>query len=46
LNEKLQTISNIQKAELDLMKKRVFNGVQTSFNLDIQIEDLIRQNVF
>ncbi|PIF61327.1 MULTISPECIES: glycosyltransferase family 4 protein [unclassified Flavobacterium] len=46
LNEKLQTISNIQKAELDLMKKRIFNDVQTSFNLDIQIEDLIQQNVF
>ncbi|MFV8334848.1 glycosyltransferase family 4 protein [Flavobacterium sp. RSP29] len=46
LNEKLQIISNIQKAELDLMKKRIFNDVKTSFNLDIQIEDLIRQNIF
>ena len=46
LNEKLQTISTIQKAELHLMKKRIFNAVQTSFNLDIQIEDLIQQNVF
>ena len=46
LNEKLQTISAIQKAELDLMKKRIFNAVQTSFNLDTQIEDLIEKNAF
>lgn len=46
LNEKLQTISNVQKAELDIMKKRIFNNVQISFNLDIQIQDLILQNAF
>jgi glycosyltransferase involved in cell wall biosynthesis len=46
LNKTLQIIANIPKKNLDLMKKRIFREVKTSFDLDIQIKDLITKKVF
>jgi glycosyltransferase involved in cell wall biosynthesis len=46
LNQKLIAISNLDKADLDLMKKRIFNTAKTNFDLDRQIKNLIAENVF
>lgn len=46
LNEKLISISKLDKTELDVMKKAVFNQSQKVFNLDLQIKDLIEKGVF
>lgn len=46
LNEKLKTISNLTKSELDLMKQDVFNKSQEDFNLGHQIKKLIEEEVF
>lgn len=46
LNEKLKTISNLSKSELDLMKQNVFNKSQEDFNLGHQIKNLIEEEVF
>ena len=46
LNEKLKLISNINKSELDDMKKRIFTTSQSIFNLDNQMNYLIEKDVF
>ena len=46
LNEKLISISNLNKSELDIMKKDIFKTSENVFNLDIQISDLIFKDVF
>ena len=46
MNEKLKTISNLSKLELDLMKQDVFNKSQEDFNLGHQIKKLIEEEVF
>ena len=46
LNEKLVLISKMSKSDLDTMKKRVFKTAEKEFNLDNQIKDLIKKNVF
>lgn len=46
LNEKLREISMLSKSGLDEMKKRIFNTAQQKFNLDNQMNDLIKKDVF
>lgn len=46
LNEKLVSISKLDKTELDLMKKAAFYQSKKVFNLDSQIKDLIEKGVF
>ena len=46
LNSKIKEISNLSKNELDLLKKNIFEKAQSSFNLDNQIEGLIKNNAF
>ena len=46
LNKKLNTISTLSKSDLDVMKKRIFGNAQVIFNLDNQIEKLIKFDVF
>lgn len=46
LNKKLLHISNIDKQELHLMKKRIFEEVKEVFNLDYQFKALIDNNIF
>jgi glycosyltransferase involved in cell wall biosynthesis len=46
LNQKLQAIALMQKDDLHSMKKRIFEQVKTSFNLSVQIANLIQQGVF
>ncbi|KAB1157050.1 glycosyltransferase family 4 protein [Flavobacterium luteum] len=46
LNTTLKEISMIKKSELQLIKKRVFEHSKTHFNLDLQIEKLIKTQVF
>ena len=46
LNEKLVCISKLNKNDLDLMKKSVFNQAKKVFNLDAQIDNLIAKDVF
>lgn len=46
LNSKIKEISNLSKNELDLLKKNIFEKAQSSFNLDNQIEGLIKKNAF
>lgn len=46
LNEKLISISKLDKTELSEMKKAVFNQSQKVFNLDLQIKYLIEKGVF
>lgn len=46
LNEKLVSISKLDKTELDLMKKDAFYQSKKVFNLDLQIKDLIEKGVF
>ncbi len=46
LNQKLKTISAMNKVELDEMKKRIFTESQSKFNLEHQMKILIEQQVF
>jgi glycosyltransferase involved in cell wall biosynthesis len=46
LNEKIKIISAVKKAELDLMKKQVFEKSQRVFDLDNQVKNLIEKEVF
>ena len=46
LNDKLKAISEVQKSELDIMKKDVFKEAQKVFNLDYQIKILVEKKVF
>ena len=46
LNEKLVAIAHLNKADLALMKKRVFNKAHSAFDLDNQLKDLIEKGVF
>jgi len=46
LNEKIRTISSVKKAELDLMKRQVFEKSQRIFDLDNQLKNLIEKKVF
>lgn len=46
LNEKLVAIAQLNKADLALMKTRVFNKAQLAFDLDNQLKDLIEKGVF
>ena len=46
LNEKLLLISKMDKSELHLMKKRLFEEVKKSFDLDFQMKHLIQKDVF
>ena len=46
LNEKIKIISSVKKAELDLMKKQVFEKSERVFDLDNQVKNLIEKEVF
>lgn len=46
LNNKLIAISNLNKSELDTMKKDIFKTSENVFNLDNQIRNLISKGVF
>jgi glycosyltransferase involved in cell wall biosynthesis len=46
LNQKLKTISGLDKSELDARKKQIFETAQSEFNLDNQIKLLIDKSVF
>jgi glycosyltransferase involved in cell wall biosynthesis len=46
LNEKIKIISSVKKAELDLMKRQVFEKSQRVFDLDNQVKNLIEKEVF
>jgi glycosyltransferase involved in cell wall biosynthesis len=46
LNEKINLISKLNKSKLDLMKKVIFNHPQKVFNLDNQMNNLIKNDVF
>jgi glycosyltransferase involved in cell wall biosynthesis len=46
LNNKLKLISNLDKYNLNLMKKRIFEETKVVFNLDNQMNYLIEKNVF
>lgn len=46
LNEKLKIISAINKHELDIMKRQIFAVSQKEFNLDHQMKNLIKKDVF
>jgi glycosyltransferase involved in cell wall biosynthesis len=46
LNNKLQLISKMSKLELFEMKDRIFKESKTNFNLDNQMNYLIKENVF
>lgn len=46
LNEKIKIISSLKKAELDLMKRQIFEKSQRVFDLDNQVKNLIEKEVF
>ena len=46
LNEKLILISKIEKSELHLIKKRLFAAIKRVFDLECQMKNLIKKNVF
>jgi glycosyltransferase involved in cell wall biosynthesis len=46
LNEKIKIISSVKKAELDLMKKQVFEKSERVFDLDNQVKNLVEKEVF
>ena len=46
LNKKLALISKLNKSELHLLKKSIFEKTKIAFNLDNQIKDLIKKEVF
>jgi len=45
-NEKLDEISKLTKTDLESIKKRIFNDVKVVFNLENQMNDLIKKEVF
>ena len=45
-NEKLDEISKLTKTDLESMKKRIYNDVKVVFNLDNQMNDLIKNDIF
>ncbi|MDI9256119.1 glycosyltransferase family 4 protein [Flavobacterium sedimenticola] len=46
LNEKLQEIAALKKADLAQMKNTIFSESQKAFDLDFQMQSLIKQGVF
>jgi glycosyltransferase involved in cell wall biosynthesis len=46
LNDKLKIISNCSKNEIEIMKNKIFKISNGNFNLNHQMEKLIRENVF
>jgi len=46
LNHQIQSISKMSKSEFFEMKKRIFITSQTNFNLDFQMNTLIKKDVF
>ena len=46
LNNKIQLISKMSKLELFEMKERIFKESQINFNLDFQMNNLIKKEVF
>lgn len=46
LNEKIKIISSLKKAELDLLKRQIFEKSQRVFDLDNQVKNLIEKEVF
>lgn len=46
LNEKLVAIAQLNKADLAVMKTRIFNKAQLAFDLDYQLKDLIEKGIF
>lgn len=46
LNQKLVEISKLDKTDLAMMKKSVFNRANRTFDLDNQLKDLIAKGVF
>ena len=46
LNEKLVAIAQLNKADLAVMKTRIFNKAQLAFDLDNQLKDLIEKGIF
>jgi len=46
LNEKLLFLSKMEKSELHTMKKRLFEETKSIFDLDNQMKNLIKENVF
>jgi glycosyltransferase involved in cell wall biosynthesis len=46
LNEKIVEISKLNKSNIDLMKNEVFIKSKTVFNLDNQMQFLMKENVF
>jgi glycosyltransferase involved in cell wall biosynthesis len=46
LNKILVEISKLTKSELEEMKKRIFINSQNNFNLDYQVKNLIKKDVF
>jgi len=46
LNEKLQMLSKMSKTELHQIKRSVFTTSQQVFDLELQVQDLIRAGVF
>jgi glycosyltransferase involved in cell wall biosynthesis len=46
LNSSLKEISKTGKSEIQTMKKQVFDCAEKNFNLDFQIKELIKKDVF
>jgi len=46
LNKKIIEISKLTKSELDIMKKEIFNNCQSEFNLENQMKNLVKEEVF
>lgn len=46
LNEKIVEISKLNKTDLDLIKNEVFNKSKKAFNLNNQMQFLIKENIF
>lgn len=46
LNSKIKEISTLSEGELNLLKKKIFEKAKNQFNLDYQIQNLIKQKVF
>ena len=46
LNSTLNEISKVKKKSIQMMKKQVFDYAENNFNLDFQIKELIKKDVF
>jgi len=46
LNSTLIEISKVEKRSIQMMKKQVFDYAENNFNLDFQIKELIKKDVF